>query len=73
MPTTQLQLGAWGGRRYGSFAGRVAVVAVNGPWCVEARQSWSAGSVAGQAYSAGAERRGHYNAGAVAVQEGCCR
>jgi hypothetical protein len=30
MATTQLQLGAWGGKRYGSFAGRAEVTQVYG-------------------------------------------
>lgn len=54
MATTQLQLGAWGGRRYGSFAGRVPVVLVYGPARVYAAAVYIPGAKAAAVYQPGA-------------------
>lgn len=53
MATTQLQLGAWGGRRYGSFAGRVPVVLVYGPARVTAAAVYVSGGKAAAVYQTG--------------------
>lgn len=66
MATTQLQLGAWGGRRYGSFAGRVAVVLVYGPARAFAAAVYSPGAKAAATYQPGAMQAAVYQPGAKA-------
>lgn len=67
---TQLQLGGWGGKRYGSFVGKIGT-SMPGPWCIPLAAVYQAGAVIPYVTPTGALLTNAYQAGAKYENSGC--